>query len=437
MAPVILLEPDSTGKRRHIAATLLGPKGIFSHPTIEELKQQLRELRSYSVGHLDSLVDQLTSRLNATSEVEFSLAADAAAAVETIKGISNNTPIAISKSALATNELMPTLVASGLHVIETYYEQFDAFENRFSKPWQLPAVEYESVLEAFDRRTDLGALRNSSVRKQGSKNFTGLLGVNAISANDGAAVLVQHAHNISEIFTQASRLILVASLDKIVQDLEAAVFQARCMAVFGWEALPLSLHGGTGHERSINMLPFEVSPDQTSKRIHLILLDNGRRQLLHGRYQDLLACIGCRACATSCPAFPFIVNGVPSNPKEYIHSFVTGRNPSLELCLQCRSCRVDCPVDIDLPGMILDTKIAAMAGKQRQFTDRFLANPEIMMRWGRLMPVLANVATNNGPIRWLGEKTLGINKERPLPRFQGTTFARWFRSSARDDTAEL
>jgi len=437
MVPVILIEPDSTGKRRHIAATLLGPKGVFPHPTTEEIKEQLRELRSYSVGHLDSLVDQLTSRLTATPEVELSFATDAAEAVETIKGISGNTPIAISKSALATNELMPALVASGLHVIETYYEQFDAFENRFSKPWQLPAVEYESVLEAFDRRTDLGALRNSSVRKQGSKNFTGLLGVNAISANDGAVVLVQHAYNISEIFTQADRLILVASLDKIVQDLEAAVFQARCMAVFGWEALPLSLRGGTGGEESINLLPFEVSPDQTSKRIHLILLDNGRRQLLHGRYQDLLACIGCRACARSCPAFPFIVNGVPSNPKEYIHSFVTGRNPSLELCLQCRSCRVDCPVDIDLPGMILDTKIAAMTGKQRQFRDRFLANPEIMMRWGRLMPVLANVATNNGPMRWLGEKTLGISKERPLPRFQGTTLARWFRSSAGDDTAEL
>jgi len=436
MAAVILLEPDSTGKRRHFAATLLGPKGVFSHPSIEELKQQLRELRSYSVGHLDLLVDQLTSRLNATPEVEFSFAADAAEAVETIKEISGNTPIAISKSALATNELMPALVASGLNVIETYYEQFDAFENRFSKPWELPAVEYESVLEAFDRRTDLGALRESSVGKQGSKNFTGLLGVNAISANDGAVVLVQHAHNISEIFTDANKLILIAGVDKIVQDRDAAVFQARCMAVFGWEALPLSLHGGTGDEKNINLLPFEVSSDQTLRRIHLILLDNGRRQLIHGRYENLLACIGCRACTRSCPAFPFLVGGVPSNPKEYIHSVVTGRNPSLELCLQCRSCRADCPLDIDLPGMILDAKIAAVAGRRRQFTDRLLANPEIMMRWGRSVPVLANATAGNRVVRWVGEKTLGISKERPIPRFEGTSFARWFRSSAGDNTSE-
>ena len=436
MVPVLLIEPDSTGKRRHFAATLLGPKGVFPHPTVEELKEHLRELRSYSVGHLDSLVDQLTSRLTAMPEVEFSFAADAAEAVETIKGISGYTPIAISKSALATNELMPALVASGLHVIETYCEQFDAFENRFSKPWQLPAVEYESVLEAFDRQRDLCALRESSVQKQGSKNFTGLLGVNAISANDGAVVLVQHAHNISEIFTQADKLILVVGLDKIVRDLDAAVLQARCMAVFGWQALPLSLHGGTGDENNINLLPFEITPDQTSRRIHLILLDNGRRQLLDGRYQDLLACIGCRACTGSCPAFPFLVGGVPSNPKEYIHSFVTGRNPSLDLCLQCRNCRVDCPLDIDLPGMILDARIAATAGKRRPLTDSFLSNLETAMRWGRSVPVLANATAGNRLARWVGEKTLGISRERPLPRFQGTSFAKWFRSSAGDNAGE-
>jgi L-lactate utilization protein LutB len=436
MVSVLLMEPDSPSKQRHFAATLLGPKGVFSHPTLEDLKEQLREVRGYSVAHLDSLVDQLTSRLTAIPEVEFSFAADAAQAVEAIKRISDRTPIAISKSALATNELMPALVASGLRVMETYYEQFGAFENRFSKPWQLPTIEYEPVLEAFDRRTDLGALRDSSVRKQGSKNVTGLLGVNAISASDGAVVLVQHAHNITEIFTQANKLILVASLDKIVQDLNAAVFQARCMAVFGWEALPLSLHGGNDDENSINLMPFAITPNQTSSRIHLILLDNGRRQLLDGRYQDLLACIGCRACTGSCPAFPFLVGGVPSNPKEYIHSFVTGRNPSLDLCLQCRNCRVDCPLDIDLPGMILDARIAATAGKRHPLTESFLSNLETAMRWGRLMPVLANVATNNGPMRWLGEKTLGISKERSLPRFQGTSFAKWFRSGAGENAGE-
>ena len=66
MLPVILMEPDPTGKRRHFAGTLLGPKGVFSNPTLEDLKEQLREVRDYSVGHLDSLVDQLTSRLTAS-----------------------------------------------------------------------------------------------------------------------------------------------------------------------------------------------------------------------------------------------------------------------------------------------------------------------------------------------------------------------------------
>jgi L-lactate utilization protein LutB len=433
MVPVILMEPDSTSRRRHFASTLLGPKGVFSQPTVEDLKQQLREVRSYSVGHLDSLVDELTSRLSALPEVEFSFAADAAQAVETIKGISGSTPIAISKSAVATNELMPALVASGVHVIETYYEQFNPFDNRFNKPWQLPAMEHQPVLDAFDRSVDLGGLRESSVRKQGSKNLTGLLGVNAISAEDGAVVLVQHAHNISEIFTQANNLILIASLDKIVRDRDAAALQARCMAVFGWGVLTLSLHGGTSGDNNINLMPFEITPEETMRKIHLIIFDNGRSQLIRGRYEDLVACIDCRACIKNCPASPFVDGGGPWSPKEYIYSFVTRRNPSLDLCLQCRNCWADCPLDIDLPGMILDARIEAMAETRRSLTDTFLSNFGSIAEWGGSMPFLANAASSSRIMRWLGERTLGISKERQLPKFQRMTFAKWFQSSVDKD----
>jgi len=80
--------------------------------------------------------------------------------------------------------------------------------------------------------------------------------------------------------------------------------------------------------------------------------------------------------------------------------------------------------------MILEAQIAVTAGRRPNLTDRFLANPEVMLKWGRAVPLLANVTTGSRLARWLGEKTLGISKERKLPRFRGTSFARWFRSSA-------
>lgn len=428
-----MMEPDSTSKRRRFSRTLLEPKRVAPHLGVEDIKEHLRRIRNHSLAHLDTLRDELIASLAAHPDVEFSLANDAAQAVETIKAISNGAPIAISRSAVVTRELMPSMVASGLEVIETYYDQLQPFENRFDKPWQLPAMEFDPVLDSFDQPTDLVSLREASLRKQGSKNFTGLLGVNAISTKDGAVVLLQHMHNISQVFTQADKLILVASLDKIVKDLDAALFQTMCMAIFGWEALPLSLRGGIDREVNIDALPFEVPSDKASRKIHLIIFDNRRSQLLRSRYADILTCIDCRACMKSCPAFPFFEDGAPWSPKEYIYFFVTGNNPSLDLCLQCKSCRADCPLDIDMPGMILDARIEARADTRLPITDSFLSNFETIAKWGSHLPSLANVAAENRMMRWLGEKTLGISKERQLPRFQRTTLAEWFRSSADRD----
>jgi len=379
------------------------------------------------------LVNELTASLAAHPDVEFSFAEDAGQAVKIIQEISDGTPIAINKSSVVTKELMPALVTSGLRIIETYYNQFQPFENRFINPWQLPILEFTSILDSFDKTTDLAALRESSVRKRGSKDFTGLLGVNAISAKDGTVLLLQHTHNISEVFTQANKLVLVASLDKIVENLDAAVFQTRCMALFGWGALPLSIHGRATKDDNIDHLPFEMPIEKTAQKVHIIVFDNGRSHLRRSRYEDLMACIDCRACVKSCPAFPFNEGDSPWSPKEYIYFFVTGKNKSLEFCLECKNCQLDCPLDIDLPGMILDARIEAMAETRRSLTDSYLSNFESIAKWGSSMPFLANVASSNRIMRWLGEKTLGISKERQLPKFQRMTFAKWFQSSVDKD----
>ena len=92
--------------------------------------------------------------------------------------------------------------------------------------------------------------------------------------------------------------------------------------------------------------------------------------------------------------------------------------------------QANCPLDIDLPGMIVKANTQAMAKKRRSLTDSFLSNFETVARFGSFVPALADVVANNRPIRWLGEKTLGISRDRQLPRFQRRTFAKWFRSSA-------
>ena len=426
--PVLLIEPASSGKRRHFAEILKEPRTQLQ-PSLEDVERRLREVRNYTLDHLDALASQLKATLAGRSEVEVTFAADPAQVVTILREVSGGTNrIAVNKSSVVNKELVPALISSGFEIMESYYDELKPFENKFGGYWDLPQVTFESLSESFARPVDLMALRRSSIQGNGAKDFIGLLGVNAVSANDGAVLFLQHSCNISQVFEQAKKVILVTGLEKIVRNLDDAIFQTKCMALFGLEALALDIHSRTGDKSDIESLPFNVPPQQSVEKIHLILLDNGRSQMLRSRYKELLACIGCRACARTCPAYQFPVDDARWSPREYV--YFLGRNPSMErrLCLQCKTCEANCPLGIDLPGMILDAKAELMLKKHRPLTDRVLANAEIAERWGSHTPWLANPLMRSRALRWMGEKALGISKERQLPRVQRRTFAKWFRS---------
>ena len=430
MLPVLLTEPVSYSKRRRYAEVMLGPER-WHQPTLEDIKQKLKKIRNDSLAHIDTLVTELTARLAAYPQVEVTFARDAEQALETIRGIARGARIAINKSAVISNELMPALVASGHSIIESYYDEFEPFDNKSSEYWQLPMMTFESRFQSFERPVDLTALRSGSIQKNGTKDFIGLLGINAISAEEGAVIMLQHMSNISKIFEQAKNLILVAGLDKIVKSLDDAIFQTKCMAIFGSEVLPLTLGDKTKQVSSIDDLPFEMSPEQTSSIIHLILLDNGRSQILGNKYRELLACIDCQACTKGCPSSQFFADGTRWSPRQYIYSFILGKNPSLGLCLQCKTCEANCPLDIDLPGMILDAKAEFINRRRRSLTDTLIANAETLESCGSSAAWLTNVLSGNRLLRRVAEKVLDISRERQLPRVHHDTFTRWFTSRVR------
>ena len=51
MLPVLLIEPVSYGKRRRYSEIMLGP-GRWPQPTLEDIKQRLKEICNYSLAHL-------------------------------------------------------------------------------------------------------------------------------------------------------------------------------------------------------------------------------------------------------------------------------------------------------------------------------------------------------------------------------------------------
>lgn len=421
-----LLEPSPLDKRRSYSKILVG----LGKPELEPLnsiRQSLKEMRRSLLGEADRLTDQVSAKLAADPKVKISFASDASEAVTEIERISGSTrTLAVNKSAVVAQELVPTLRSAGFRIVDSYYGELPACESRFNEYWQLPTAPSETIAESFTS-TNLTALRERSMRNDGAKGFVGLLGVNAISASDGSVFFVQHFNNISKIFQQARKLILVVGLDKITKDRDDALFQAKCTGIFGWEVKLLGLGSRVAPEANLDDIPFEIPALECDSTLHIIVLDNGRRAILQSQYKDLFTCIGCRACIKSCPTYQFFGEKTQWSPKEYLYFFILRQNRSIDLCLGCGMCQAECPVGIDIPAMMLRARPEFK--RDHSLTNVLLGNFERFARISSLMPSFTNSFLDNKLPRWFAEKTLGISKEVTLPKFKGDTFSKWFRST--------
>jgi len=98
----------------------------------------------------------------------------------------------------------------GLEVVETYDGQFSQPEQGVDRYWQLDDSSAEAAWEAF---------RPHPVQVSPRQSYDiGVLGVNAIAAEDGTVFFVQHLFNISEILQRASQVVLVIGVERVVRD---------------------------------------------------------------------------------------------------------------------------------------------------------------------------------------------------------------------------
>jgi L-lactate dehydrogenase complex protein LldF len=301
MESILLLEPSSTQKRQALAQILRDPQ-TAAEGDREEITKRLRSLRTAAVKARKDLLERLQSAAKEQTARRWFFAADAAGAAAIIRRICPDTgAVAVNKSAVVTAEVAPFLRAAGTKIVEPYYDGLAETEARFTQAWQLPEVPLAASRNAFQREDDLPARRRQSLREKGARNLAAVIGVNALAAQDGSAVLLQHRTNIRRMLTECRRIILVAGIDKIVPTPEDAVFQASCMAWFGTAALALDLGRKANKAPALADYPFTIPPGGLWKD-HRDPAGQWRSGIATGAYGALLQCIGCRACVASCPA---------------------------------------------------------------------------------------------------------------------------------------
>ncbi len=424
--PIWIMEPEQTEKRDLAARKIFegGQKAanIPETVSIDQLEQQLRNVRQYARDNIGSLTEELKTTLSEKYPgVKIKTAVDNIDAVTYIAQISDGaTTVSTNNSSIVTQELRPELMNNGFTVINSYVHEFDAKEKKIRDYWDLPHLFDKNLKGTFDISTKMAGLPEVATKK-----FLAVLGVNAVSAEDGTVFFLEHFSNIDKDLRRASKVILVIGLDKIVKTRQQAAFQTQCMGIFGMESVLLGIEPKAGEVPAIDGLP--LPPSDQERELHLIILDNGRTRLVQGEFRDLLLCIGCRACNKHCPIRHSLTNvDYIWTPKTYLNQFLYGTGRSIDICLHCEACHIECPVDIDLPYLMWQAKTDYIAHRGMSFKHRILGRPEVLAKLGTVVAPIANWMMGLKLVRMPMEMITGIDRRTKLPKFHSQTFRKWF-----------
>ena len=143
-------------------------------------------------------------------------------------------------------------------------------------------------------------------------------------------------------------------------------------------------------------------------------------------------CHGCRRCFNLCDSFPRLFDLIDSGPNENVESLKSEDfERVVEACTLCDMCfMTKCPYvpphafDLDFPHLMLRARAVEAKQGKKDFTQGQLAQMDRNGRLARFAAPLVNWASdkNNVLTRPVMEKTAGICRDAPLPKFHAKTF---------------
>lgn len=419
---------------------------------MEAIRDRVRSIRLHSLRHLDRLLAQFADNVAENGGVVH-FAADAREANEIVASIIAETEgraVVKSKSMVSEEiELNEHLEGLGLDVIETDLGEFIA---------QLAGDTPSHIIAPVIHMTrhDVGALfaeklgveetsdptmLNQIARRHLRSTFidadVGISGVNLAVAETGSMVTVTNEGN-GRLCTTAPKVhIALMGMERIVSSWAdaAATLEVLARSATG-QRLSAYTNVVTGPRREDD----EDGPEQ----VHVVVIDNGRSDILGGDTAEILACIRCGACLNVCPVFREVgghaYGTVYSGP---VGSIVTpglhGMNPWWELpyaSTLCGACEEVCPVRIQIPSMLLKLRERAaseghLPGWLEKGIGRYRKTAVEPDRWekaGKWAHRLTALISSQGWIRRVPGPGRGWTESRDLRRPARESFTEWFRS---------
>ncbi|HYH17446.1 MAG TPA: LutB/LldF family L-lactate oxidation iron-sulfur protein [Azospirillum sp.] len=406
-------------------------------PEFEELRDQGKAIKNHVLETLDVYLEMFEAKVTEQGG-RVHWCRTAAEARDTIAEICRKAgakTVTKGKSMIAEEiAINDHLEAAGFIPIETDLGEY-IIQLRKEPPSHIIApafhVSKEEVADAFraahtelPKDRPLGEPRELitearlMLRRRFQEADVGITGANLLIAETGSTVIVTNEGNGDLTQTLPKVHVVLASIEKIVPNLEDAATVLRLLA-----------RSATGQEFS-SYTTFSTGPRRPGdvdgpEEFHVVLLDNGRSALLGTEFQEVLRCIRCGACMNHCPVY----GAVGGHAYGWVYPGPIGSvlDPALigieeaghlpNASTFCGRCEAVCPMRIPLPKMMRHWR-------EKEFERKL--QPPAMRRglgvwaWFARRPALYHAAAKMA-IRALGR--LGASKGRfaSLPLAQGWT----------------
>ncbi|MEQ8701898.1 MAG: LutB/LldF family L-lactate oxidation iron-sulfur protein [Bauldia litoralis] len=419
-------------------------------PEFDDIRDTGRDIKNHTLAHLDLYLEAYEDRVrSAGGEVHYAETAESA--LETVLGICRKAgakTVTKGKSMIAEEiGLNEYLEEHGIEPVETDLGEY-IIQLRHEGPSHIiaPAVHLnkDQVEESFRAaHTDLPVDRDLSeptsllneargiLRERFLAADVGITGANFLVAETGTSVIVTNEGNgdLTQILPRVH--IVVASIEKIVPTLNDVSQIMRLLA-----------RSATGQDLSV-YTTFSTGPRRPEDpdgpdEYHVVILDNGRSEMLGSEFREALRCIRCGACMNHCPVYQAVGGhaygwvypgpiGAVLDP-QLIGIEKAGNLPNASTF--CGRCEEVCPMRIPLPKMMRHWREKEFERHLSPATARygiglwaFFARRPRLYQWATrwAMRVLANRAIGRGRYASL-PLAGGWTKYRDFPAPEGRTF---------------
>jgi L-lactate dehydrogenase complex protein LldF len=415
----------------------------------ERLRSQVRQMKEYVLRNLPDLLEQLESNITENGgHVHWAENGEELNRIVLEIARRTNVKKVIKSKSMATEEvhLNPALEREGMTVIETDLGEY-IIQLNGEPPSHIVAPvihrRLEDIAAIMQEKLDMPptldpqemtALARAKLRNEFLSADMGVSGCNFAIAETGTVGIVTNEGN-GRLTSGLPRIyVAVMGLEKIVPTVEDAFlqYQALCRSATGQQATIY-----------LNLTSRPRQPDEADgpDEFHLIILDNGRSDMLARGYGEALMCIRCGACLNVCPVYREI--GGHAYGSTYSGPIGAVISPLLQIDVTddeklphasslCGACREACPVKIDLPRLLLDLRSDQVQNGEAAWFDTvamrgFIETMKSRSRYesaGKMASLATNLMANlsGGNLKFMPPPLSAWTQSRDFPPFAKQSF---------------